>query len=348
MSYQPITPQEAAQYRQKLAEVFTLENANYAISEQELDAFYQVALEDDGEPLYLVCLVRMQQKPVYAAEFAGPRHDTNEEALAYFLKVGGANFKRSGAWQVLPHRKCLSTPLLYPGKESWAPYDFFYIDGWPTRRDYFDLIVSDGFARAFGQKLATETSTLMIPCTRSAFDARANEEHPVYDPAPADMLEPYIETQVALNRMYNVDQSVVDDRMNALREFHRGDDGHCFHMLNLIIEREEPMYLPEFSGYRAKTSKEAKDIYLEACKDLLPGYLIFDHSRTYASCIRRNEPDWRFHQFYLVHYPNRLSYMAFNGKGNYVEALQHKIAGDAATLLIPVEEGHFRPRREDP
>jgi hypothetical protein len=141
---------------------------------------------------------------------------------------------------------------------------------------------------------------------------------------------------VAKPALGNVDPGIdpTADQVRALRD--KGRDGPVV-MLNLLKFREQALY-PNGSGEPAMTGAEAYKRYQEAFTitvgHISQAEVLYDGPAEQVFIGMAGTPETDWDKVLLVRYPTRQHFLGMMADATYREALVHRYAGLARTVLL--------------
>lgn len=83
----PMTKEEIEYYLAKIETNLTLERTGYELAPDSLRRFKKFAERDDGEPFYMINLIREHKEPQYPANWQGAKAQTVREAKMLYSKA---------------------------------------------------------------------------------------------------------------------------------------------------------------------------------------------------------------------------------------------------------------------
>lgn len=335
---EPMTPEEIEYYMATIEANLIPERTGKGLDPGTLASFRKFAEEDDGQPFYMVNLIKENEEPQYPDSWQGKRAATVLEAKKLYGQACYPLMQKLGSYSITG--VTITGPAVVNSGGDFEDWDQFYLIYYPNRKAFMELLSSDAYADAVVHKNAGDKETLLIPVSTGTLTAK--EPFPEGEPMTAEEIEHYLATIEANLAEERTGKPLEPDSLKRFREFAESDDGKPFFMINLIREYDEPHYPDNWQGERASTVLEAKKLYSQACYPIMANtgsYSItgvtFAGPAVYNTGI--DVEDWD--QFYLIAYPNRRAFMELLASDAYADAIVHKNAGDKHTLLIPVTGG---------
>lgn len=313
---------------------------DYPQKKAALEAFIA---SDDNNPVFLLTLSRLSLQPQYPSGWQGSRGRTLEEIEQFYAQLTNAAMNEQGACAISGAKQPVAKAISHAGQE-FEEWDRFYIDSYPSRSALLDVWASDKWGEALIHRNAAYRSVLVMPSTA----AELNKEINSYSHQSQPMTVAEIEEMLALARVCYIKNHMpcfdMENRLERARLFAKSDDGLPINMLNLIREKDVLSYPESYTGEKGKSFIEAKQLYGKYA-----GAINAQSGATSIVGVSHVMPalDWRgcdneeWQQFYFVYYPERRAYLKLLSAPGYVDALPHKLAGDEATLLIPMKHGTF-------
>lgn len=334
----PMTKEEIEYYLAKIETNLTLERTGYELAPDSLRRFKKFAERDDGEPFYMINLIREHKEPQYPANWQGAKAQTVREAKMLYSKACYPIIKKTGTYSLLgvtsTYPAVLNTGITM---EDW---DQFYLISYPSRRAFMELLASEAYADAIVHKYAGDKDTLLIPVTVGELNIK--EPFTPSKPMTQVEIERYLARYQENLTEERTGQPFDPEKVKGIRKFAEEDDGKPFYMINLIQEHDKPKYPDHWQGERGKTVREAKMLYSKACYPIIKNigsYPLVGVSFTSPAVVNTGRDYENWDQFYLVAYPNRRAFMELLVSDAYADAIVHKYAGDRETVLIPVTAG---------
>ena len=291
--------------------------------------------EDDGQPFWMINLIREQDSPKYPDWWTGERGATVTECKKLYSKACYPIMAKGGTQSCFGVALC--SDFVLTDDEGIAPWDQFYLVGYPCRKAFMMLLSSEEYASAVVHKYAGDKDTQLIPVTGS--DVNVLKVYDDHTPLTQDEVDSYMAAYTTNLTEERTGRKLDTETVNRIRKFLEGDDGKPFYMINLVREWDSPRYPDWWSGERGTTVTECKQFYSKACYPIMAqsgSFSFMGVCRTYPAVITDDEKMEDWDQFYLISYPSRGAFMNLLVSDDYADAIVHKYAGDKDTQLIPV------------
>lgn len=310
---------------------------------QKREGFETFIAGDDGQPVYLLTLARLAAQPQYAAAWKGPKGDTVQQAQELFESTAAAAMRAQGAYSISGAKQPVANAISHAGRE-FEEWDCFYVDYYPSRTAVLDVWASSDWAEVLVHRTAAFDDVVVMPSTAGELNRNVNSYAHASPPMDIAEIDGLLQAARAAYVQNHMDSFTMENRLARARHFAESDDGKPINMLNLIIEKDEVCYPEGYTGEKGTTLTEAKQLYakyagaINAQNGAMP---IIGVSHVMPALDWRGSQPEGWKQFYFVYYPQRRNYLQLLAAPAYVDALPHKLAGDEATLLIPMKHGLF-------
>lgn len=338
---EPMTQEEVDYYMAKYLANLTFERTGHPLNYATVERIRTFAEEDDGQPFFMINLVRERSEVYYPDTWKGERASTVLEAKKMYSAACSPIMGASGSFSVTG--VTFTDPAVLTDDESMEDWDQFYLISYQNRKAFMELLCSDAYADAIVHKYAGDEATQLIPVSANEMTFKGLFEDSV--PMSQQQVDKYMETYINNLTFERTGHHLNYATVARIRAFAEADEGKPFYMINLVRERSSVVYPETWTGPRGATVLEAKKQYSLAC------YPIMGASGTYSTTgvmiaspfvLTDDETAADWNQFYLIAYPNREAFMKLLCSDAYADAIVHKYAGDAATQLIPVTANELK------
>jgi len=155
----PMTAAEVDSYMKRFLANLTIERTGHPA--ENIEDIRKFALSDDGKPFFMINLIREHKEVQYPASWKGERAEFVLEAKMMYSRACYPIMVKSGAYSTLGVNFAYPA-VVYSGPtpEKW---DQFYLIGYPSRRAFMELLVTDAYANAIVHKYAGDKDTVLIP-----------------------------------------------------------------------------------------------------------------------------------------------------------------------------------------
>lgn len=156
---QPMTAAEVESYMKRFLGNLTIERTGHPA--ENVEDIRKFALSDDGKPFFMINLIREHKDVQYPASWKGERAEFVLEAKMMYSRACYPIMVKSGAYSTIGVNFAYPA-VVYKGAtpEKW---DQFYLIGYPSRRAFMELLVTEAYANAIVHKYAGDKDTLLIP-----------------------------------------------------------------------------------------------------------------------------------------------------------------------------------------
>lgn len=333
MSNKPITKEEIDVYMANYEKNQTKENTGKDFDPIVAERIRSFAEEDDGNPFFMVNLIKERKELKYPDNWTGPRASSIIEAKKMYSAACLPFLHEMGSESVFG--VTFPSPAVLNETENPEDWDQFYLVKYQSKKVFLELISSEFYSKAIVHKNACDENTVLIPAEIGKVIDYKN--HKLFEGQGKALSREEIESY--LNK---IEENLRSDRqtLERFRVFAEQDDGKPFFMINLVKQRETLVYPLHWSGPRATTIDESKKLYTQGCQPIkhLTGGLVMvlGVSSTSEAVFNNSDYEEDFDQFYVVGYGSRREFLELLSNEVYAKAFVHKKAGDKYTVLIPV------------
>lgn len=167
---EPMTPDEIEYYLATIEANLTEERTGKALEPSSLANFRRFAEEDDGQPFYMINLIKENEEPQYPDNWQGERAGTVLEAKKLYSQACYPIMGKTGTYSITG--VTFASPAVVNTGIDVEDWDQFYLIAYPNRKAFMELLASDAYADAIVHKNAGDKDTLLIPVTGGTLTVR--------------------------------------------------------------------------------------------------------------------------------------------------------------------------------
>lgn len=160
----PMTKQEVDEWISKLQATVNKDTVGLDLPPQVLEKYRQFGYNDDGQPFYMLNLMRRWEKPMYPPGFNDPA-STLAEAKHRYVTAIKRILRKNGNYFSVDHGYTDPEAMSAFSTGEIPKYDDFYLIRYKSRRDWFKLTTDSNYADAVVNKFAADKDTVLIPIT---------------------------------------------------------------------------------------------------------------------------------------------------------------------------------------